>query len=82
MSAPKKLTPDEEFWQEHASRAKDAIEELLTVQADYESAFDDLTERQQESARGDAIQRILDLDLDTALTILDEALGTDLPPIN
>jgi hypothetical protein len=63
----------------HATAAQDAIEELLQIQSDYERDFEELSERQRESTRGEAMQEIINLQLQNALEIIQEALETELP---
>jgi hypothetical protein len=50
-------------------RWRDAVDELVTLQAEYRDWFEALPEATRESATGDALQAILDLDLDEIAAI-------------
>jgi hypothetical protein len=50
-------------------RWRDAVAELVALQADYRDWFEALPEATRESATGDALQAILDLDLDEIAAI-------------
>ena len=50
-------------------RWRDAVEQLVALQAEYRDWFEALPEATRESATGDALQAILDLDLDELTAI-------------
>jgi hypothetical protein len=50
-------------------RWRDAVDELVTLQAEYRNWFEALPEASREGATGDALQAILDLDLDEIAAI-------------
>ena len=50
-------------------RWRDAVDELVTLQGEYRDWFEALPEATRESATGDALQAILDLDLDEIAAI-------------
>jgi hypothetical protein len=52
-----------------AQRWRDAVAVLIALQAEYCAWFDALPENLQESATGDALQAIIDLDLDEVVAI-------------
>lgn len=66
-------------WKEACEFTAGAIEELIELQDEYKGRFDELSERQQESERGEILSAICDLDLEGALSTIEEALGIDLP---
>jgi hypothetical protein len=52
-----------------AQRWRDAVAELLALQAEYAAWLDALSETLRDGATGQALQAIVDLDLDDILTI-------------
>ena len=53
-------------------RWRDAVAELVALQAEYRDWFEALPEATRDGATGDALQAILDLDLDEIAAIADE----------
>ena len=53
-----------------AQRWRDAIAELVTLQSEYAQWFEALPENLQENATGEALQAIVDLDLDELIAIV------------
>lgn len=66
-------------WAEAASAAVAALETLSEIQAEYQEWRDNLPENLQDSALGEKLQAVCDLDLDSALDAANEADGADLP---
>ena len=61
-----------------AQRWRDAVAELVTVQAEYAQWFEALPEPLHNSATGEALQAIVDLDLDDSASIeLPRRFGRD-----
>ena len=52
-----------------AQRWRDAVAELLALQAEYAAWFDTLPESLRDSATAEALQEIIDLDLDSLANI-------------
>jgi hypothetical protein len=53
-----------------AQRWHDAVAELITLQTEYTQWFEALPENLQENATGEALQAIVDLDLDELIAIV------------
>lgn len=66
-------------WQAAASAAVAALEELKSVQDEYEEWKDNLPENLQNSAVGEKLEAVCDLDVDGGLDTANEADGIDLP---
>jgi len=66
-------------WEEAASRAVQALEELVDIQAEYQDWYDSMPDGLQTSATGEMLSEITYLDIDGAKDIADEAEGTGLP---
>lgn len=68
-----------ERWNEAASAASAALEQLVELQAEYQEWLDGLPDNLQQSAVGEKLQEITDLDLQSALDTIGEADAIDLP---
>lgn len=81
MPPPKRSKPQSRsaHWQDAASRAVQALEELQDLRADFESWRDNLPENLKSSSLGEKLEAVCDLDLDSALGIAQEAEEIDLP---
>lgn len=66
-------------WGEAASKAEEALTELVEVQQEYQNWLDNLPENLQQSALGEKLQTVCDLDLQSALDTIQEASAADLP---
>lgn len=66
-------------WSRLCATAKDALDQLKEMQDEYQEQLDNLPENLQSSARGEKLSTVCDLDLESAVSTIDEAEGTDLP---
>lgn len=66
-------------WQSAAELASRGLHELLEVQEEYAQWQDNLPESLQESALADRLAVVLELDVQYALDIAEEAAVMDLP---
>lgn len=78
MAKPKKPTRVSR-WQDAAQNAVSALEELQSVQAEYEEWRDNLPENLENSALGEKLTNVCDIDIAGALDAAQEALDADLP---
>lgn len=80
MNAPaKKPTSRPARWADAASRAVQALEELDELRMEYEQWRDGLPENLQNSALGEKLNAVADMDIQSALDVAQEAEGMDLP---
>ena len=56
-----------------------ALEELVEMKSEFEEWKDNLPESLQQSAVGEKLEAVCDIDLDSALEAVTEAEGADLP---
>jgi hypothetical protein len=66
-------------WSEAAGNATTALEELYDIQQEYQDWLDGLPENLQNSALGEKLQAVCDIDLESAKDAVEEADGADLP---
>lgn len=66
-------------WNEAAAEAVAALEALKDIQSEYEEWKDNLPENLQQSALGEKLDAVCDLDIEGALDTAQEAEGADLP---
>lgn len=66
-------------WSEAAGNAVLALEELLSMQSEFEEWRDNLPENLQQSALGEKLDTVCDIDLQGALDAAQEAESADLP---
>lgn len=66
-------------WSEQASVAVGALEELVGMQSDFESAKDNMPEGLSSSPYGEKLETICGIDLESALEAAQEAEGADVP---
>jgi len=66
-------------WEDAASRAVGALEELMEIQSEYQDWYDSMPEGLQTSATGEMLSEITYLDLDGAHGTATEAEGIGLP---
>jgi hypothetical protein len=74
-----KPKPEHQRWRDLCADAQAALQELGELQADYQNDYDEMTERQQESQRGQLLSAICELDLASALETVEEAADIELP---
>lgn len=75
---PKQLSRTQR-WQNAASEAASALSELKDVQQEYQEWLDNLPENLQQSALGEKLSAVCDLDVESAHSTADEAESADLP---
>jgi DNA-directed RNA polymerase subunit RPC12/RpoP len=68
-----------ERWSEASRIAREAIEELIEIQSDYEYWRDNLPEGLAEGPTAELLSEVCDLDLNTAIEIIEEADEIALP---
>ena len=66
-------------WSEAASAAVSALEELQSIQEEFEEWKDNLPENLQQSALGEKLETVCGIDLTSALDSVQEAESADLP---
>lgn len=66
-------------WADAASRAEDALSELVELQAEYEQWKDSLPENLTNSPVGEKLETVCGIDIQSALDAASEASGADLP---
>lgn len=80
MSTPKpKRQSRATRWAEAAGEAIAALETLMDLQTEYEDWKDNLPENLAQSAMGEKLETVCDLDLSSALDTAQEADAMDLP---
>ena len=76
---PKETSGPQEAWNKACTTAREAIQDLVDMQTEYQGCYEELSERRQESARGEILSAICELDLEGALSTIEEAAEIDLP---
>jgi len=66
-------------WQDAAAAAEAAVAALKDVQTEFQEKYDQMSEKQQESEKGERLNMIVEVDLDGAQDIINEALGVEKP---
>lgn len=66
-------------WSEAASAATAALEMLVEIQQEYSDWKDNLPENLQASALGEKLEAVCDLDLESALSTVQDADSAELP---
>lgn len=66
-------------WQAAATKAAEALEELVDIQNEYEEWYEGMPENLQQSGTGEMLEEIINLDLESAKDSVDEAEATELP---
>lgn len=66
-------------WCNAASEAVSALETLSEIKQEYQDWYDNLPENLQQSAVGEKLSAICDLDIESALDTANEAKDADLP---
>jgi|TARA_R110002110_G_scaffold13980_2_gene66236 hypothetical protein len=75
---PKKMTRAER-WDYEIVRAQQAIEELVAMQSEFEDWYDSMPENLQGSPTGEMLEEIVNIDLDSAETSINEAAEAQIP---
>jgi hypothetical protein len=78
---PKREKPKSrpERWSAAASEAEDSLNELLSIQEEYQNWLDNLPENFQSSALAEKLQAVADIDIQSAVDAASEANSLDLP---
>jgi hypothetical protein len=66
-------------WTDACVKAREAIEELIDLQSEYQDWFDGLPDSHKKLATAEKVNVITDLNLEFALSVIDEAGCVDLP---
>lgn len=66
-------------WVYHCSNAIEALQALVELQQEYEEWRDNLPENVQDGPTSDKLYEVCDLDIQGALSTVEEAEGMDLP---
>jgi hypothetical protein len=74
----KKMTRAER-WDYEIVRAQQAIEELVAMQSEFEDWYDSMPENLQGSPTGEMLEEIVNIDLDSAETSINEAAEAQIP---
>lgn len=78
MPKPRKLSRGDR-WAVAAQDATDALQTLLDIQSEYQEWYDNLPESLQNSATGELLSTICDIDIDSANSAALEALDAQTP---
>jgi ParB-like chromosome segregation protein Spo0J len=68
-----------QLWIDSCAKAREAIEELISMQEAYESEYEEMSRSQQDSARGQILNALCCLELDSALYTIEDAEQTEAP---
>lgn len=66
-------------WHEACSKANEALAELSDLKSEYAEWHDNLPENLQSSPLGEKLEAVCDLDIDSAMDVIEEAESLDLP---
>lgn len=66
-------------WDEAVEEAGKAIQILIDIQAEYQDQWTDLTEKQQESTKGRALDVVCNICLQEAMDIIAECQDIEIP---
>lgn len=66
-------------WEEAATRASAALEELLSIQEEYQDWRDGLPENLECSATAELLDAVVEIDLQDINSQIEDAANTDLP---
>lgn len=66
-------------WAEAATKAEQAIEELIEIQSEFQDWRDNLPENLEASPVAEKLDAVIELDLEGAHEAVQEAEGVDLP---
>lgn len=66
-------------WSRAASKASESISELIGLRDEFQDWYDNMPENLQQSALGEKLETITQIDLDSAESAIEEADGADLP---
>jgi hypothetical protein len=75
----KRMKKQNSAWSDACNKAEDAITDLIAMQQEYQNEYDEMSERRQESAKGQKLQEIGELQLESALEIIQEASLLEAP---
>ncbi len=78
MTQPKRQ-PRAARWLDAAEAAEAAVNTLQAIQEEYQEWLDSMPENLADSPVAEKLNTICDLDLDSAIETLSEAVGADLP---
>lgn len=68
-----------ERWADACAKAQDGLQELEELRTEYEDWQSNLPENLSSSALADKLSAVVDLDVQSAIDMVDEASGADLP---
>lgn len=66
-------------WDMAIAKAQEGIQELIDIQQECQDAYDELSEDQQESEKGHALEAVSDLNLQEALDYISEGADLNIP---
>ena len=66
-------------WLAAAEEAKRALQELVDIQGEYQEWRDNIPENMESSPTAEKLDEVTELDLETALSTVEDAEGLDLP---
>jgi len=71
--------PNWKEWLAEANAAASALATLKEMQDEFQEQYDNLSEKVQEGEKGTKLSAITDLDIDGAISIVDEILSVEKP---
>jgi hypothetical protein len=66
-------------WADAVAKAKEGLEALKELQDEYQEWYDNMNENLQGGATGEKLQAITELDIDGAISTVDDCESADLP---
>jgi len=79
MAKRKKNNSRAARWADACAKAREGLELLQGLREEFEEWQDNLPENLANSALGEKLQAVVDVQIDEALAVVDEAEGLDLP---
>ena len=66
-------------WEKAANDASAALATLKEIQDEYQDRYDNMSDKQQEGDLGVRIAEIIELDIDSAISVVDECISAEKP---
>lgn len=71
--------PSWKEWLDEANKAAQSLSVLKELQDQFQEQYDNLSEKAQEGERGTRLAALQDIDIDSAIGVVDEILGAEKP---
>jgi len=68
-----------ERWQDACQKADAVLHELKDIQEEFESTYEDMSEKQQETEKGQRLETITDLPIDDAIGVVEDCINAEKP---